>query len=103
MNHQNSPITFFVNQEQIIYADIFEQHATGGEEEKFFFFVLSEFSNINKNKAFEGREDGQWKPTLILLPVRLGVESVNPIYYNSLKVFFFLSCSFIFLKKFLTI
>lgn len=35
--------------------------------------------------------DGQFRPTLILLGLRLGIDTVNKVYWESLK--FFLSCS----------
>lgn len=28
----------------------------------------------------------QWKPLLLLIPLRLGISEINPIYINALKV-----------------
>lgn len=42
----------------------------------------SEFLSIAK------RDDGDWKPTLILLGLRLGIDNVNAFYWDSLRTFF---------------
>lgn len=31
----------------------------------------------------------QWKPLLLLIPLRLGLSEINPVYVNGLKVIFF--------------
>ena len=30
--------------------------------------------------------DGPWKPLLLFVPVRLGINDINPMYFSSLKV-----------------
>ena len=30
--------------------------------------------------------DGPWKPLLLFVPVRLGINEINPMYFDSLKV-----------------
>ena len=30
--------------------------------------------------------DGPWKPLLLFVPVRLGINDINPTYFSSLKV-----------------
>ena len=31
--------------------------------------------------------EGPWKPLLLFVPVRLGINDINPMYFSSLKVF----------------
>jgi hypothetical protein len=31
----------------------------------------------------------QWKPLLLLIPLRLGLSEINPIYANGLKVYIY--------------
>ena len=30
--------------------------------------------------------EGPWKPLLLFVPVRLGINDINPMYFSSLKV-----------------
>lgn len=32
------------------------------------------------------RAPSQWKPLLLLIPLRLGLSDINPVYINGLKV-----------------
>ncbi len=41
-----------------------------------------------QNVIYESELLKHWKPTLIMIPVRLGIDSINPIYLPKIKVFF---------------
>lgn len=36
------------------------------------------------------RAPSQWKPLLLLIPLRLGLSEINPVYINGLKVKIFI-------------
>lgn len=59
--HKGCPATLFLNQDQVIYCDLLREQAV---------------------------VDGVWKPVIVLLPVRLGVDELNPVYHKSLKALF---------------
>jgi len=33
-----------------------------------------------------------WLPTLVFIPLRLGISSINPVYFDDLKVWTLLNC-----------
>lgn len=35
------------------------------------------------------RAPSQWKPLLLLIPLRLGLSDINPVYINGLKVIYY--------------
>jgi len=59
--HKGCPVTIYLNQDQVIYSDLLREQATA---------------------------DDVWKPAIILLPVRLGVDELNPVYHKALKAVF---------------
>lgn len=50
-------------------------------------YVTSDTSDVYEDKfrAIAGRDSGTIKPTLILLGLRLGIDRVTPVYWQSLK------------------
>jgi len=59
--HKGCPLAFYVNQNQSVYSELVIEQAT---------------------------EDGNWKPVLLLLPVRLGIDRFNSSYLEPLKKLF---------------
>ncbi|KAA0198894.1 cysteine protease ATG4B-like, partial [Hyalella azteca] len=43
---------------------------------------------VDQTRALSKKSDGSWKPLLLLLPLRLGVDTLNDIYIETLKRFF---------------
>ncbi len=37
-------------------------------------------------RAAAQRPDSSWEPLLILVPLRLGIEAINPVYFAAVKV-----------------
>ena len=49
----------------------------------------SEFAlKINNINGHSDTDAADWKPLLLVVPLRLGISDVNPVYYDQLKVEF---------------
>lgn len=43
-------------------------------------------TTVEADGAVPLKAPSQWKPLLLLIPLRLGLSEINPIYINGLKV-----------------
>ncbi|CAG8452523.1 12543_t:CDS:10 [Ambispora gerdemannii] len=73
VSHKDCPLVIHVPPDNIIYRNDVVSLATGELEA-----IDQSFINIRPN----------WKPIVILLPIRLGIEKLNPSYSQNLKVLF---------------
>ena len=59
-------------------------------EEAFSRFVNDALPNeTGQENSPEGQAEvgGNWKPLLLIIPLRLGLTDINPIYFEALKVY----------------
>jgi Peptidase family C54 len=49
--------------------------------------ITSDQDGVYKDEVLALSGHGEMKPTLLLIAKRLGHDSINPLYYNSLKVY----------------
>ena len=52
------------------------------------------FNKTGSYKRTHSYSQKSWRPLLLFIPLRLGLNEINPAYYNALKVCFYVSLLF---------
>ena len=52
----------------------------------YYYLWLTENLCLFKSSDSDGHESTKWNPLLLIIPLRLGLLNINPIYIDSLKV-----------------
>ncbi|OMJ29456.1 Cysteine protease ATG4A, partial [Smittium culicis] len=76
---QECPLSVYVCNDQLIIDSDFRKKAKS---------KINDITKLYNSKLENSSNQNSWVPALLLVPVRLGIEKVNPVYYNKIKKLF---------------
>ncbi|OMJ25903.1 Cysteine protease ATG4A [Smittium culicis] len=76
---QECPLSVYVCNDQLIIDSDFRKKAKT---------KINDISKLYNSKLDNSSNHNTWVPALLLVPVRLGIEKVNPVYYDKIKKLF---------------